>query len=105
MMHEINKTNSEMFNDTILYHYFRRFKKELPFSFDKYLKEEKKRRGEHFLQRGKALKEMFMSFPVEIKEEIVNYYVYKFHQHKVSRRSLYELEDYLDNNKEELFKR
>jgi hypothetical protein len=104
LMHEINKDNSEVFNDNIVYHYFRRFKKELPFNFELYISELKKEKHTAYLKRGDILKQIFASFSVETKEDILNYYLYKFHQHKVSKRKLLDLENYLDNNREELFK-
>ncbi len=103
LMHEINKNNYEVFNDNVIYHYFRRFKKELPFNFDKYVNELKKTKKTKFIKRSDVLKEIFLSFPTEVKEDIVNYYLYKFHQHKVSKRSLLDLEKYLDENREDLF--
>jgi hypothetical protein len=104
LMHEINKDNSEVFNDNVTYHYFRRFKKELPFNFDKYVNDLKKVKKTKFIKRSDVLKEIFLSFSTEVKEDVVNYYLYKFHQHKVSRRRLLDLEKYLDDNREDLFK-
>jgi hypothetical protein len=105
MMGEINKSNYEAFNDNIIYHYFRRFKKDLPFNFEKHVSDLKKSKKTTFVKREDILKEIFLSFSIETKEDIINYYLYKFHQHKVSKRRLLALEKYLDENREDLFKK
>ena len=103
LMSEINKNNFESFNDNIVYHYFRRFKKDLPFNFERCVDNVKKEKGTKFLKRTDVLREIFMNFPLETKEDVVNYYLYKFHQHKVSKSRILKLEEFLDNNRKELF--
>ena len=105
LLYEINKNNFETFNDNILYHYFRRFNKVLPFNFEKHIEDVKKEKKTNFLKRSDVLRNIFSEFSIETKEDILNYYIYKFHQHKVSKRRILKLEEFLDNNREELFKK
>jgi len=103
LVSEINKNNFEDFNDNIVYHYFRRFKKELPFNFEKHLENMKKEKNTNFLKRSDVLTGIFSDLPLEIKEDIVNYFLYKFHKCKASKKRVLKLEEFLDNNREELF--
>ena len=59
---EINKNNFEVFNDNIVYHYFRRFKKDLPFNFEKHIENMKKKKKVDFLRRTDVLWEIFSGF-------------------------------------------
>lgn len=102
---EINKNNFEVFNANIIYHYFRRFKKDLPFNFEKYIENVKKEKKVKFLRRTDVLWEIFSEFSLEIKEEIINYLLYKFHQHNASKKRILELEEFLDRNRDELFRK
>lgn len=103
LVSEINKNNFEDFNDNIVYHYFRRFKKELPFNFERHLSNIKKKKQTKFLKREEVLREIFSDFSLEKREDIVNYFLYKFHKHKASKKRILKLEEFLDMNREELF--
>jgi len=105
LVSEINKNNFEDFNDNIVYHYFRRFKKELPFSFEKHLANVKKQKNTSFLKRTDVLREIFSDFSLDTREDIVNYFLYKFHKCKVSKKRILKLEEFLERNREELFKK
>ncbi|MEI6856463.1 hypothetical protein [Psychrilyobacter sp.] len=103
LVSEINKNNFEDFNANIVYHYFRRFKKELPFNFEKHLENVKREKKTNFLKRSDVLRGIFLDFPLEIKEDIINDFLYKFHRHKASKRRILKLEEFLDNNRNDLF--
>ncbi len=103
LVSEINKNNFEDFNDNIVYHYFRRFKKELPFSFERHLGNMKREKNTNFLKRSDVLREIFSDFSLEKKEDVINYFLYKFHKYKVSKKRILKLEEFLDNNRDELF--
>lgn len=105
LVSEINKNNFEDFNDNIVYHYFRRFKKELPFSFERHLANMKKEKNTKFLKRSDVLREIFSDFSLDTKEDVINYFLFKFHKYKASKKRILKLEEFLDNNREELFKK
>ena len=105
LIHEINKNNFEGFNDNIVYHYFRRFKKELPFNFEKHIENMKREKKTKFLKRSDILREIFSDFSLTTKEDVINDLLYKFHQHKASKRRILKLEVFLDNNRDELFEK
>jgi len=103
LVSEINKNNFEDFNDNIVYHYFRRFKKELPFSFEKHLANTKREKNTNFLKRTDVLRGIFSDFSLEIREDIINDFLYKFYKCKASKKRILTLEEFLDNNRDELF--
>ena len=105
LVSEINKNNFEDFNDNIVYHYFRRFKKELPFSFERHLANMKKEKNTKFLKRSDVLREIFSDFSLGTREDIVNYFLYKFHKCKASKKRILKLEEFLDNNRKDLFEK
>ncbi|MCS5420215.1 MULTISPECIES: hypothetical protein [Psychrilyobacter] len=103
LVQEINKNNFEDFNDNIVYHYFRRFQKELPFSFERHLTNIKKEKNLKFLKRSDVLRGIFSDFSLSTREDVVNDFLYKFHKHNASKRRILKLEEFLDNNRDELF--
>ncbi len=88
------------FNEEATYHLLRRYKPELPFSFDKYINDYKNELGVDFIKRREALKKIIMEeFDADTKIEFISYVLYYFHKRKLNRKKLRELENYLDENR------
>ena len=86
------------FSGESTYSLLKRYKPELPYSFERYIKLYKKERGLQFIEQREILKDIFMDLEVEKRLEMINFALYYFHKRKVNKRLVNELEDYLDLN-------
>ncbi|WP_319371231.1 hypothetical protein [uncultured Ilyobacter sp.] len=99
MMQGLIQDNTIDFNEEATYYIMRRYNPELPFSFDRYIKNYKDELGLDFVQRREVLKKIFMDYDVDMRLKLLNYLFYYFYKRKVNRIKLKELEDYLDDNR------
>ena len=98
-LHGLFKEATVDFNEESTYCLMRRYKPELPFSFERYIKMYKEERNLNFVERRTILGDIFMALEEEKKMELINFILYSFHKRRVNKRKVIELEEYLDNNR------
>lgn len=99
MLKKIINQNTDNFSANSFYFIIRRYRPDLPFHSESYMKDYKKKNNKTFASWSEIFQEFFQEFSDKEKLDLINYIFFHLHQNKSNKRELKKLELYLDQLK------